>query len=104
MGDCRTFAFLGRVVLLLRTFLERSPGFVGAGGDSISMSTGEFVAWVERLPSNEASGSFCACNAGDVKGLKYAPGTVYWLSTGKCESRGVTAGDTRGVNDICRID
>lgn len=93
--------FLDLVVLFLRTFFERSPALVGAGGDSMSISIGEFVACVECLPSNEASGSFCACNAGEVKGEKYAPGTVYWVSTGKCESRGVTAGDTNGVNDIC---
>lgn len=44
---------------------------------------------------------FWASKAGEVRGLKYSPGTVYsaarcWLSTG------VTAGDTKGVKGIWR--
>lgn len=37
-------AFLDLPGLFLRIFFERSPELVGAGGDSISISTGEFVA------------------------------------------------------------
>lgn len=58
IGDCRTFVFLGLLALFFRAFLERSPELVATGGDSTSISIGEFVTPVECLPSNEAIGSF----------------------------------------------
>lgn len=46
--------------------------------------------------------SFCAWRAGEVSGLKYVAGRVKALSTLNWGSRGVTAGETSGVNAIYR--
>jgi hypothetical protein len=64
------------------------------------MVPGEFVEVLLGRWSYACEGSFCAWSAGDVRGLKYAPGTVKEVSTGKLGSNGVTAGETRGVNAI----
>jgi hypothetical protein len=102
-GDCLTPDFLALDTFPFRTFLDKSTELEGAALDSSSISTGEFVV-VEPgcLCSKLGSESFWACRAGEVRGLKYAPGTVYCASTGKWASRGVTAGETSGVKAIYR--
>lgn len=98
MGDWRTLGFLALATLLLRALLARSIEVGGGTIVSRSISWGEFVVLV--LPPKPRRVSFCACKAGDVRGLKYAPGTVNCVSTGKWASKGVTAGDTSGVKAI----
>jgi hypothetical protein len=104
IGDCRTFGLaLTFAAFVFRTFFARSfalPASCAAEGPlSKSISPGELVFAAPNLWSYGAAPSFCACNAGDVNGLKYAPGTVYCVSMGNVGSSGVTAGETSGVND-----
>lgn len=105
MGDFPTFVFdLVLAALLFLTFLARSPWFcAGAAGalPSKSIPSGELVVVPAAPRSNTAIGSDCACRAGEVSGLKYAFGTVNACSIGNWLSSGVTAGETRGVKDIC---
>lgn len=105
MGDFPTLAFaLAFAVLLFRTFLAISAGF-GAGAvgafASRSMPSGELVVVAVMPRSNIAIGSDWAWSAGEVSGLKYAFGTAKGWSTGNWLSKGVTAGETSGVKDIC---
>jgi hypothetical protein len=85
MGDCRTRALLfadrGAFLLLVLLNLRPVSCWVMAGSSNMSMSTsaGE---WPVELPEGVACACRCACwwlcafSAGDVRGLKYAPGTV----------------------------
>lgn len=76
-------------------------------GDTLSMSmfisTGEFVSDVSEPRGAERTDRgripFCASNAGELRGLKYAPGVVYSDIRVRL-STGVTAGETRGVKII----
>jgi hypothetical protein len=74
---------------------------------SMFKSIGDVVGGVSELGALVYTGlcwfEFCASSAGDVSGLKYAPGTVY-SGIENCDSNGVTAGETSGVKDICFID
>lgn len=94
------FAALVFLVLFPRSLVEGAG--CGAGTPSRSIPSGELVVVTERPRSKTAMGSDWACNAGEVSGLKYALGTVNAWSMGNWLSNGVTAGDTKGVNDICR--
>lgn len=101
IGDCRTldFPFLG--ALFLAFFVVSAEPVMKPPRGELSMLSFTGLVVIERcVCSYDTMLSFCACNAGDVKGLKYAPGTVNWASIGKCVSSGVTAGDTSGVNSI----
>lgn len=100
IGDCRTERVLRGFCCnaFLLGFLERITELPGAEWLSRLRSIGEFVDPECRWSYAEAC-SFCACRAGELKGLKYAPGTVY-SGMLKCASRGVTAGDTSGVKAI----
>ena len=71
--------------------------------NSMLASTGDVVSEVSELrtaPLTECwFACLCASKAGEVRGLKYSPGTGYsgywnWVSTG------VTAGETKGVKII----
>lgn len=102
MGDLPTLAFaLVFAVLVFLAFLATSPAFAAGVFASRSMPSGELVVVLARLRSNIAIGSGWACNAGEVSGLKYAFGTENGCSMGKWLSKGVTAGETSGVKDIC---
>jgi hypothetical protein len=80
----------------LRVFLTRSRLLLGGGG-SRSISTGELLEWLLGSYADELS---WAWSAGEVRGLKYAPGTVNVSFMLKWGSSGVTAGDTSGVKAI----
>lgn len=45
---------------------------------------------------------FRASRAGDVRGVKYSPGTVY-SGMQNCCSKGVIAGESEGVKALCKI-
>jgi hypothetical protein len=98
MGDCWTFRaprpFCGGFLPVL----ERMVVLGGAELESRFISTGELVVF-ECIRSKVKVWSLCAWRAGELRGLKYAPGTVY-SGMLKCASRGVTAGDTSGVKAI----
>lgn len=68
IGDWRTLPFLALETFPFLTFFDRSIEVVGGPFDSRSISWGEFVVFV--LPPNPRCVSFCACKAGEVKGLK----------------------------------
>lgn len=106
IGDLPTLALdLVFAVLFFFVFFPRSlvDGAVcEAGIPSRSIPSGELVVVTERPRSNTAMGSDWACNAGEVRGLKYALGTANAWSMGNWLSNGVTAGDTNGVKDICK--
>ena len=106
MGDCLT-----RVAFAT----DRGPGFeilflsffAGSPVDPSNMSTsgsiGEVAAGLAGCRGFEVTALCelrCASSIGDVRGLKYAPGTVNSGGIWKLVSWGVTAGDTSGVNDI----
>ena len=100
IGDCRTLRVVrGFCKDFLLVFLEREIELAGAECESRFMSMGEFVDPDSRWSYIDGC-SFCACRAGELKGLKYAPGTVY-SGILKWASRGVTAGETSGVKAIC---
>lgn len=109
MGDFPTLAlFLVFAALVFLPFFAKSPETGPDEGGwlaSKSIPSGELVvvAVADRPRSNMAMGSDWACSAGEVSGLKYALGTVKAWSMGNWLSRGVTAGDTKGVNDIWRL-
>jgi hypothetical protein len=88
IGDCFTPPALALALdAFFRIFLVRSPGaglgIAGAAEESNSISTGELVVTLPCNWSNMARGSVCACRAGDVNGLKYAPDTANCESTEK---------------------
>lgn len=99
IGDCRTPRTLrGFGGAFLLDFLDKITELAGAEWESKFISIGEFVV-PECLDSYTVDCSFCACRAGELRGLKYAPGIVY-SGILKCASRGVTAGETNGVKAI----
>lgn len=106
MGDFPTLALtLVFTALLFLTFLARSLSLGAAAEDdfpSRSMPSGELEAVADAPRSKMAIESDWACSAGEVRGLKYEFGTVNAWSTGNWLSSGVTAGETRGVKDICK--
>lgn len=105
IGDCRTPLFrLDLAALFFRVFFDKSDALLWLAGRSGFGTSGEFVEVLFALCSYPVAGSVCACSAGEVRGLKYAPGTVYAASTGKLGSRGVTAGETSGVKANCATD
>lgn len=106
MGDFPTLVLdLVFATLVFLAFLTRSPvpiANVWVGFVSKSISSGELVVVMGSPRSKTAIGSDWACNAGEVKGLKYVLGTANCCSIGNWLSKGVTAGDTNGVKDICK--
>lgn len=87
IGDLPTLVFaLAFAALFFLAFLATSPALPAEFADvfaSRSMPSGELVVVPARPRSNMAIGSGCACNAGEVSGLKYALGTVNGCSMGK---------------------
>lgn len=82
MGDCRT-RFAGVALcgffLVLRLLFCSAGGMAGSPSMSISISIGECpVEFVEACEDSRDCAFCwgCAPSAGDVRGLKYAPGTV----------------------------
>lgn len=100
IGDCLTLRALGRCCFwadFLLCFLCGNEPFAPERVSRL-VSIGELVVSECRWSYTEVC-SFCACKAGELKGLKYAPGTVY-SGIVKCASSGVTAGETSGVKAI----
>lgn len=98
MGDCWTFRAPRPFGGGFLPALERMVVLGGAELESRFISTGELVVF-ECIRSKVEVWSLCAWRAGELRGLKYAPGTVY-SGMLKCASRGVTAGETSGVKAI----
>lgn len=104
MGDWRMrtgAAERGAPLLLPLSFLPDCSSEAKADSSSMSMSilTGDAPAELPEVAGywGRGCGWPCAVNAGDVKGLKYAPGTVVMSRERKWTSWGVTAGETSGV-------
>lgn len=90
MGDCRIRVVAvdarGALLLLLRNFRPSLSGCATAASPSMSTSTSagdvpaelpEVVYWLAFATAWAwACWGFCAFKAGEVNGLKYAPGTV----------------------------
>lgn len=80
MGDFPTLALdLVFAVPVFLAFFPRSPAdgpVCGIVMPSRSMPSGELVVVAERPRSKTDMGSDWACKAGEVRGLKYAAGTV----------------------------
>ena len=107
MGDFPTLAlFRVFAAALFFGFLTVSPELgAGFGGTLVSDSSlsGELEVVADIPMSNRIIESDWACSAGEVRGLKYALGTAKCWSMGNWLSSGVTAGETSGVKDICRV-
>jgi hypothetical protein len=78
IGDCLTARVArGFDNAFLLAFLDKTPELFEAECWSTFMSMGEFVVAVSIWSKADACCSFCARSAGELRGLKYAPGIVY---------------------------
>jgi hypothetical protein len=76
MGDCLMDDVFDLFAAPFLVFFMASAEDDAIPDDSRSIRPGELVDADPCLLSYAATVSFWACRAGDVRGLKYAPGTV----------------------------
>ena len=78
IGDCLTARVArGFDSAFLLAFLDKAPELFEADCESTLMSMGELVVADSIWSKADVCCSVCARSAGELRGLKYAPGIVY---------------------------